>query len=131
MKHGYILLYLGLIIIFFSALSMVMVFANKMDPISYYSGDDLKLDFSSLMPQYELPQIPGLPEDLQPKTVQPESNSGAFSSEMLTDSFNLFIHIFLMGFLVNVGFKLAVIGAQLVRPIQVKMPQTPVQSSIQ
>ena len=86
-----------------------------MQPVQFYQPEDISLDFSRMVPSY---QIPGLPE-----AIRPDENldTDLASSEVLSDSFNLLIHMFLMGFLVNVGMKLATLGGNLVRPIVVKV----------
>lgn len=118
LKTGYILLYAGVIIIIFAAFNTVMVLLKKAEPVQFYEPGDISIDFSQFIPEYE---IPGLPESLQPR--QQEGNTET-TSNVLTESLNLLIHLFLMGLLINVGSKIAMIGTALVRPIVVKLHKT-------
>ncbi|KKR72710.1 MAG: hypothetical protein UU81_C0010G0056 [Microgenomates group bacterium GW2011_GWC1_41_8] len=114
-KTGYVLLYSGIIVVIFAAVSMVLALTATIKPVQFYQPEDISLDFSRMVPSY---QIPGLPEAIRPDE---NLNTDLASSEVLSDSFNLLIHMFLMGFLVNVGTKLATLGGNLVRPIVVKV----------
>jgi hypothetical protein len=61
-----------------------------------------------------------LPAELQaqmPKTPKTE----IISATMLNDSSNIFAHLMLMGFIVSLGYKLANLGIQMLRPIVVKL----------
>ena len=113
---GYILLALGILLIAFAALSVSLVLMGKTDPISFYGPADLDFDIMGLMPSYS---VPGQSE---PITVNQPASS--IPPDLMARSFNLLIHLFLMGFLVNVGFKIASIGTQMVRPIVVKVNKT-------
>jgi hypothetical protein len=110
---GYLLIAGGIVAIIFATTSVVMVLTGNAEPIQFYSPNQLDFDISSLMPTYNIPGMVGRTTTKQP--------SNAISPEMLALSFNLFIHLFLMGFLVNAGAKIATIGTQLVRPIVVKV----------
>ncbi|MBI4136427.1 hypothetical protein HY469_00030 [Candidatus Roizmanbacteria bacterium] len=116
-KTGYVLLYGGLILILFATVNIILVLTAKIDPIAFYKPEDISLDFSWMIPSY---QIPGLPEAIRPE----ETQSPSVKSEVLANSLNVLLHLFLMGFLVNVGSRIATLGTNLIRPVIVKLNQT-------
>ncbi|MBI4130030.1 hypothetical protein HY468_01800 [Candidatus Roizmanbacteria bacterium] len=118
---GYTLITLGIFIIVFSLVNVVMVFTSKIQPVQLFNLKGISLDMSSLIPQ---DIIAG--GDLPPELTSQLGRSAApapeiISPELLNQSSNLFAHVFLMGFLVSAGGKIATIGTMLVRPIVVKL----------
>ena len=100
-----------------ASLSVYSVFTKKSAPVQLFNFGPISLDASQLLPQ-NLPegageiinqQSSGLPKaDLLPANV-------------LNDSSNIFAHLFLMGFIVSLGYKISSLGTMLVRPINVKL----------
>ena len=117
-KAGYALLYGGLVLILFATVNIVLALTAKIEPIQFYRPEDVSLDISRMIPSY---QIPGLPEAIRPDE---NLNTDSANSEVLSDSLNLLIHMFLMGFLVNVGSKIATLGTNLIRPLVIKLHKT-------
>ena len=105
---GYLLLFLGIITIIFSALSIYMVFTNKMQPFTLFTLDSITFDLAKLAEEAP-PDV-----DLQQELVK---------SEMINKPLNLIAHVIFMGFISSVGFKIAQIGTSLLRPIKVKLRQ--------
>jgi len=94
---GYSLLFSGLVIIIFTAFSIFQIFTGNRQPIQLF--DFPGIDFSVLeMPETEL-----------------------VSPELLNDTSNFLGHIFIMGFLANIGSKISMIGVYLLRPIKVNL----------
>jgi hypothetical protein len=105
---GYILLVGGILLILFSGYSVYSVFTKRAQPTQLFNFEGISLNVSQ--------PIPGVKE--VPKTE-------LISGNILNDSSNIFAHLFLMGFVAATGYKLASIGAMLVRPIKVKLKEAP------
>lgn len=112
---GYALLVFGLLIIAFAGFSVYQVVTKKAEPVSVFNFSGVSLDLGSMLP----------PESQELKI---EKNSlpqmQLITPEMINETSNLFLHIFLMGFTVNIGYKVASLGVTLIRPIQVKLKES-------
>lgn len=102
---GYLLLALGLIIILLSALNIYLIFTGQSRPAHIFNLSGINLDLSTL----------GLGLPTKAGSTQ------VISANELNDSVNFFAHIFVVGFFVNVGFKIAQLGIELLRPVVVKL----------
>jgi len=116
---GYILLAVGLMIIFGSAFSAYLVFTKKAEPIALFNFPGIKIDPAALQP--ELPD--NIPSEMQQLVNQQTASKPMeiVPPEILNDSSNLFAHLILMGFLVSVGGKIGQLGTYLVRPLIVNI----------
>lgn len=95
---------IGIGIMLAAAFSVLFVFTRRMDPVPLFDLPPLKLDPGMFVPSslggISVPKGPSTPVELYPAdSINFISNIGA--------------HIFLAGFFVNVGFKLASLGIQL------------------
>lgn len=106
---GYILLIVGILIMVFAAVSVYLVFTKQIQPVQLFSGGGLSVDLGSLMG--------GLQNGLPGQKSQP----AAISSDLLNQTSNLAAEVFLMGFLVSVGYKLASLGVEMLRPVTIKL----------
>lgn len=107
---GYLLLIVGIAIIGFSLFNIYQVFNKQIKPVEFFSFPSVSIDPSTLI------QIPGVnPSKAQKAELLPGS--------ILSESSNLFAHIFFMGFVVNVGYKIASLGVQMLRPVKVNLKQ--------
>lgn len=114
---GYILICAGLIVMIVASLSVYSVFTKKSSPVSLFNFGPIALDASQLIPQ-DIPE--GAGEIVNQQSAQlPKAE--LVPANVLNDSANIFAHLFLMGFIVSVGFKVASLGAMLVRPVNVKL----------
>jgi hypothetical protein len=102
---GYLLIAIGIILIVASVMSVVSVFNHRAEPIHIFSTETFAPAPSQASEAFNLQQMVGL------------------TPETISYTFNLFMHLVLMGFLVNAGARVAHIGAQLVRPIVVEYPK--------
>jgi hypothetical protein len=98
---GYCLLAFGVFLILGSALSVYRVFTNQTKPLAVFNFEPISLDLGQ-------PQIP---------------KTQIVPAAMLNDTANLAAHLFLMGFIASVGQKLASLGVQLLRPIEIKLSE--------
>lgn len=112
---GYLLLFVGIVVIIFSAFSVYSVFTKRSKPIELFSFSGISLDPSSLLPS-DLP--------LEARQLMQQQNTKKvemFPAEMINGPINTYAHLFLMGFIASIGFKLAQLGTLLVRPIVVHL----------
>lgn len=106
---GYILLITGIIMILFTAFSIIFVFTKRAEPVQLFNYNGISIDSSKLAPQ-----VPG--STFTPPSEQIEIISG----DMINGSANIFAHVAFMGFLLSVGSHIASLGVNLLRPIVVK-----------
>ncbi|OGM31580.1 hypothetical protein A3D00_02430 [Candidatus Woesebacteria bacterium RIFCSPHIGHO2_02_FULL_38_9] len=105
---GYFLILAGVITIIYSAVSVYMVFTKKAKPIDLFSFSGISIDTIQLTGN-KLPE--GTPA---PKTE-------LIKPDLINETSNIAAHVFLMGFLGSVGYKIASLGVMLARPIIVKL----------
>lgn len=101
---GYTLLIIGLIVIVFAAVSAYQVFTGTVQPLPVINASGIALDMASLAPGQK-------------------GSMELFSAKDLNLVSNLTVHYLLMTFLVTVGSKIAGLGIQLLRTIEVKVNQ--------
>lgn len=109
---GYILLTAGILLMCGALLQVFLVFTGKTNPASVFSVAAPQVSLDTFMPA--LPA--GLPI--------PQANTRGI--ELIpTDTFNkllnMFATIFLMGFVLSFGVKIASLGVMMLRPIVVKV----------
>jgi hypothetical protein len=117
---GIILLIVGLAIIVFASFSAYQVFLNRRQPVKLFNTDGIYLDLSDFMGAESAPQTD---ENEQTATVQVKGplKTQIVEPSLLNFSLNLAAYLVIMGFFVNVGFKVASLGVQFLRPIKVKV----------
>lgn len=114
---GYILLVLGILTIAFSLFSVYRVFTGQSKAYSLFNLPGISLDLSQVIGS-------DLPLE-QRKSLDPKSfKTDLVSGEVLNQPLNLFFHILLMGFVANIGYKIASLGVQLLRPNKVDLRQS-------
>ena len=102
---GYVLLALGIVVMVFAAIQIVMVFTNKANPIEFFTSEDVG---GSSLP---IPQL-----------IDPE---------LLNNVLNMAVYFLIMNFLLGLGFKIANLGVQLVRPIKIEVRNNQVASMLE
>lgn len=109
---GYILLTAGILFMFGALLQVFLVFTGKTNPLPVFSVASPRLSLEAFMPkppsEITLPQVNSQGIELIP--------TDAFNKML-----NMFTTIFLMGFLLSFGFKIASLGVMMLRPIVVKV----------
>jgi hypothetical protein len=105
---GYLFIVVGLTIAGFAAFSVYSVFTAKTMPVSLFTFDAVTIPLGALLGGGEVP------------VEMVDTNIEIFPAEILKKTTNTFAHLFLMGFIASIGFRVAQIGATLVRPIIVK-----------
>jgi hypothetical protein len=126
---GYVLLIAGLFMIICSAFSVYQVFTGKAMPVRIFRLPGIRLDIGKIVAS-QMPQVSGLPDNIDLSKILPQlaeqqkSTSGTqeiISADMVNIPLNYFMHLMLMGFLLNVGVQIAGLGTKLLRPIVVKL----------
>ena len=109
-KSGYILLSAGIFMIILAVIQVIFVFTANVDPVSLFSfkASDFAIDGAVLFPQ--------LPSNLT-KNMSVE----IFPADLINKSLNLGANTILMSIIIFAGSKIASIGAQLLRPVNVKL----------
>lgn len=117
---GYILLVIGLFIITYTLVNIYGLVSGANEPFQIFSFDSISLDLNQIS-QGEI-QLPPELEEAGVTIEKPNTPSlqEIFPSAILNQSSNYFIHIIILGFVASVGYKIAHLGVQLIRPIIVK-----------
>lgn len=106
---GYSLLISGLLIMVFCVINIVMVFTNRAKPFSVFNIPSSNFGGNSI------------PLNINTNQSAPQPKIDILPPEVLNKSLNLTTHFFLMSFILGFGYKLASLGIQLIRPINVKL----------
>ncbi len=119
---GYTLVLIGIVIILFSGFSVYQVFTAKEKPVQLFHFPGISINMANLMGNGDgLSAEQAAAFEKQKAQVKPQE---IISSELLNDSSNIGAHMLLMGFIASIGYKIASLGIQFVRPIVVKMKET-------
>lgn len=111
---GYILITIGVFIILFSGFNIHQVFTKQILPVQFFNFNGISLDATQLL-------AGSLPAELNQNLPKNGSKMEIIPGNIINDNSNLFAHLLIVGVFINVGYKLASIGTQLVRPINVKL----------
>jgi hypothetical protein len=111
---GYFVLSLGILIILFSAFNGLQLITKQSQPVQFFSvstsGSEIPLNLAGAQVNINTSSL---------------FSSLGLSSETINFSFNLAIHLIILGFIAKMGFHLSSIGTQLVRPIVVDIKTKP------
>mgnify|MGYP001597905082 CR=1 FL=1 len=110
---GWIFLAIGVFIMTLSVILVILAFTNVIHP-TYFGDSSL-----SVSKPPAVSDINSLNSG-QANAAALMPNFGAISPEALGNVLNLSTHFFLMTFIGGFGYKLAMIGVNLIRPIVVK-----------
>lgn len=115
---GYILILLGLVIVCVAGWNGLMVFTGKAEPIRIFISSQTPIN---------TPQIPqsSEPSNEVLASLQPMLSSlvGQTMGPNMEKPINITIHFLILGFFVTIGFRVASIGAMLVRSITYKIKE--------
>ncbi|MBU0572283.1 hypothetical protein KKH23_01270 [Patescibacteria group bacterium] len=103
---GYILLFVGVIIILFSGFSVYGVFSKNIKPVQFFSIGSTPIE---------------IPIAGQTANKGVDGGGIGIPTEVIQDPLNAFAHLTLMIFIGGVGFKIASLGTMLIRPVIVKL----------
>lgn len=105
---GYILLIIGISIILFSGFSVYQVFNGQINPYNLFTLNSINLDLKTMISPEQASLISG------------NTNIELFSGDVFSQFTNIFMHLLLMGFLANAGYKIAIIGSHMIKSIEFK-----------
>jgi len=108
---GYLLFYLGIAVIILSVVSMYLVFSGSNPPVQLFHLPAFNLDSKTL-------------SFLGYKNALPEGSIELLPSTINNQFANIFAHLTLMSFIAGAGYRLSLIGAQLLRPINIQVKET-------
>ncbi|GEM_PF-1263392 len=117
---GYVLLFAGLAIMVFAFYQVYLVFTNNAKPIKLFSGNPLT---NNLLQQ----SAPSIRSPQEGMTI-PMPQIQVVPQETLNEALDTIAYYFLMSFVMGFGFKVSLIGVQLLRPIEVKLKTKEVES---
>ena len=110
---GYILLSVGLLVMFGALIQVLLVFTGRTAPLPVFSMEAPKLSLSSLMPQ--------LPTGSLPLPAGTDQSLELIPTADFNKTINMSVTLFLMGFVLSFGFKIASLGVMMLRPVVVKL----------
>lgn len=110
---GYLLLGIGVFVILFSGISVFAVFTKSIKPVQLFSFEGVSIDTANII---------GNALPLPRQTAAP-AKTELLPSNVLNDTSNVFAHVILMGFVASLGGRIASLGVQLLRPIEVKLKE--------
>ena len=108
---GYLLFYSGIAAIILSSVSMYLVYSGSNPPVQVFHLPAFNLDSNLL-------SLMGY------KNALPDGSIELIPASINNQFANLFAHLTLMSFFVGVGYKLSLIGAQILRPINIQVKET-------
>jgi len=113
---GYLLLIAGIAIIAYSGFSVYSVFTKRITPVNLFTFAGISLDLSQAT-NIEVP------EELSNAGVKINKDANQkqeiIPSDVLNTTSNIVAHMILMGFMVNIGFKIALLGVEMTRNVNV------------
>lgn len=111
---GYLLLLTGILMIFGSLVGVYFVFTGRSQPYPVFDLPAITLDLSGLMEAegQEAQQLAASGANLETELVK---------GDVLNKPLNFASYLLFMSFILNVGFKIASLGVQMVRPVKVTL----------
>ena len=123
---GYLLLASGLIVILFSGFSVYQVFTKKLEPVQLFNFDGIAVDLGGAITS----MVPADQQEAARTQIGDKAKQEIIPNTLINDTSNLAAHLFLMGFIASIGYKIASLGIQMIRPIVVKVREASEKSSV-
>lgn len=126
MLIGYCLIMLGVVVMFLACIQVYRVFTRQAQPMQYFQFEGVKIDLRSLAPQIDtsaldqLRQQLNMPQGSAERQPTPAQMTEIIPAQVLNEPANLGVFLLFMGFLLNLGYRLADLGIKLVKPIYVR-----------
>jgi len=123
---GYSLLGLGIIFMFFATFQIVLTFTGKVSPFQIIKSTPQKNNqntansFDKSNPEELLKQAQQDPLSLLSSGGGVDL-SNFIDQKAINNMLNLTVHYFIMQFLLGLGYKLASLGVQMVRPLKISI----------
>ncbi len=106
---GYVLLTGGVVMILYAFISVYNIFTGQGNPVQLFTFNGIAIDLSTMIQGTPPPDV-----DLTQTLVEPD---------LINVPLNYVAHLLFMGFVSSVGYKIARVGALLVRSIKVQVRQ--------
>lgn len=120
---GYALLFGGILLMTAAFFIVFLTFTGVLAPTPIFNTKGVSLDMQSMLP-------PSLRDLNSLSSTNADQNMQLFSGADLNKSLNLTMTFFLMSFLLMLGYKIASLGIQLLRPIVVKLDENSLASTM-
>ena len=123
---GYILLITGILVIILASWNVYSAFTKKSEPVKLFNFQGISMDITQLATN-SMQQ--NLPEQFMKQIKSSVTSDTANKQEIIpapviNDPMNYMAHVFLMGFIVSAGMKIAQLGTYLIRTIDVHVKTT-------
>ena len=116
---GYGLLILGIAIILFAGFNVYQVFTSQAKPVQIFNFSGISFDASSLIGGDLSPQE----RELVRQQVGDSATLELLPADVLNQTSNLIAHLFFMGCIASIGFRIGNLGTLMARPINVNLKQ--------
>jgi len=136
-KVGYALLSIGILLMVFSSLQIILVFTGKATPIEMFSfADALPQTNNEIRPQplqktsaaERALQMQKDPLSLLQNSVGNVGLPNGIDTGVINKILNLTVYYFIMQFVLGLGYKLAFLGVQIIRPLKIAVEKSKLQS---
>lgn len=111
-RSGYALLTAGIMVMLFALIYILLVFTGRREPVQVLNVPAPKIDLGSLV-------APGMSQ----MVGMPSAEIEIIPTDELNTMLNMTISLFLAGFVMSFGFKIASLGIMFVRTIEVKLKE--------
>lgn len=117
---GYSLLTVGIIIILLCGLNVFQIFNKQARPVQFFNFPGISIDLGSAISG----SLPPEQKALVALQMGDKAKQEIVPAEVLNDSSNVAIHLFFMGFLASIGYRIASVGVELIRPVIVRVRES-------
>src|SRR3989304_584434 len=114
--NGNVLLILGLIIMVIAFYGVYSVFTKKSEPYTLFNLPGISLDLSNFIGSDLSSE-----ESMLLKKQSGPLSAEIIDAEIINKPLNLAAYLLFMGFVLNVGYKIASLGVQFLRPVKVNL----------
>lgn len=111
---GYVLLFVGIVIMLFSTASVYLVFTKQTKPINLFNFEGISINPNDFNTIEFAPEFEKIAKKKEAKPIQ------IIKKEMLNELLNIFAYIAFMSFLLNLGSKIGTLGVKVISPPVVK-----------
>jgi len=116
---GYVLLASGIFAILFALFSVIQVFTKVAEPIQIFNFPPIEFGVNQLFSNMSSDELRALQE--LNKGEIPKID--ILPADVLNQSSNIIAHVFFMGFVASIGYKLGSLGIMMLRPIKVNLKE--------
>jgi len=134
---GYTMLGVGILLMMFSSFQIILTFTGKAQPIKIFESepkenvqnDTSNLDISN--PDQLLQQIQQDPFSLLTSGGSGTNFPQIIDPTIINQMLNLMVYYFIMQFVLGLGYKLASLGVQMIRPLKISIDKNQLTSLLE